>query len=459
MQFLYLFLSINLGRKNPLYFLIFPLALVSGPGVFIDPRTVLFGDDLFIIGKNIYKDVIIIYLLIIAMYLSKRYKIMPFLKTPVLQYGFYILFLILLTLVSSGLSYEGLSVMRLFLYMVLGFFLLLIIFSTATFKQFVSFFNMLFWVTGALSVFYVLNSSKIFPIYYQEDLYQEIDMGDATFFRDFMTRPYFSHFLFILAFAVTILKSKMFNRKAVLFVLVTFPFVLLYTFTRSLLVAVLIECFLVLIVIALKKSTLLFSKTIISISIACMAIFFIVQTLFSNELAYYNSRIDSAKTEGANEGNVLVRKAYLDKAYSIVTDNNSLFTGAGLNKQYEFKMNIIGAWAVDSTIPFLLFYTGLLGVLFFFGLRIYFTMRAITHIRTFFNPFSIALFATISFSLVSTLIMGGNRWGDPFIFLPFVLILTIENLQQKDKIKRRSSFPALKNTIEDGKVPERNNIK
>jgi hypothetical protein len=181
--------------------------------------------------------------------------------------------------------------------------------------------------------------------------------------------------------------------------------------------------------------------------------------LFSNELAYYNSRIDSAKTEGVNEGNVLVRKAYLDKAYSIVSENNSFFTGAGLNKQHESKMNIIGAWAVDSTIPFLLFYTGLLGVLFFFGLRIYFTMRTITHIRTFFNPFSIALFATISFSVVSSLVMGGNRWGDPFIFLPYALILTIENLQRKSKIERRSKFHIMKDTMKEKNIPVTKNIK
>jgi len=30
--------------------------------------------------------------------------------------------------------------------------------------------------------------------------------------------------------------------------------------------------------------------------------------------------------------------------------------------------------------------------------------------------------------------MGGYSWGDPFIFFPFVLVITIENLITKENI-------------------------
>lgn len=431
MQFLYLILSIYFGRKNPLYYLIFPIALLSGPGAFIDPRTVMFADDVFLFGKNIYKDVIIIYLLLVVFSLRKRWSANLLLKTPMLMYGLFIIFLILLTFARSGANYEAVNVMRLFTHMVLGYFLLVLIFSTANSLQFISFFNTLFVVTGILSIFYVINSAKIFPIFYQETLYQEIDMGQISFFRDFSTIPYFSHFLFILAFSLTVFQSKDFNRKAVLFALATYPFVLLYTFTRSFLATTLIECVIVILILVIKSPGRIFKTSTIFIAIACLLIFWLVQTKFKNELSYFTQRVESAKYEGANEENVNIRIAYHLKAYEIVKRNHSLLLGGGLNKKHESKMGMIGAWTADSTIPFLLIYTGLFGVVFYYFIGFHFLFRTISHLKKQFNPFSMALFALILSSLFSNLLMGGYSW-DPFIFFPFVLVITIENLIKKE---------------------------
>jgi hypothetical protein len=133
--------------------LIFPIALVSGPGAFIDPRTVLFAADVFLIGKNMYKDVIIIYLLFVVFSLRKQWSANLLLKTPMLLYGLFIMVLIFLTFGASGTNYEAVYVMRLFIYTVLGYFLLILIFSTADTRQFISFINILFVATGILSIF------------------------------------------------------------------------------------------------------------------------------------------------------------------------------------------------------------------------------------------------------------------------------------------------------------------
>jgi hypothetical protein len=318
--------------------------------------------------------------------------------------------------------------------MVLGYFLLVLIFSTADTRQFISFFNTLFIATGILSVFYVINSAKIYPIFYQESLYETIDVGQISFYRDFDTIPYFSHLLFILAFSLTVFKSKYCNRVAVSFVLVTYPFVLLYTFTRSLLVTTLIECAIVILTLVIKSPGRIFRTSTIVIAIACLSIFWIVQTKFKNELSYFTQRLESAKNEGANEANVNIRLAYHLKAYEIVNENHCLLFGGGINKKYEPEMARIGAWTADSTIPFFLIYTGFIGVVFYYFIGFYFLFRTISYIRNQFNPFSLALLALMLSSLFSSLLMGGYSWGDPFIFFPFVLVITIENLIKKENL-------------------------
>ena len=431
MQFLYLLLSIYLGRKNPLYYLIFPIALVSGQGAFIDPRTVLFADDLFLFGKNIYKDVVIVYLFLVVFLLRKRWNISIVSKTPMILYGLFIFLLILLTFISSGTGNEALNIMRLFTHMILGYFLLLLIFSTTNSKQFISFFNTLFVATGILSICYVINSANIFPFFYQENLYQEIEWDQGSFFRDFSTIPYFSHLLFILAITHILFQSKDFNQKAILFCLLPYPFVSLYTFTRSLLDVIIIECVLIILIFAIKSPRRIFKTTLIYIVLAFFIIIGIVQTTFKEELNYYTSRVESVKDEGAKEDNVLIRIAYHVKAFDIVKTGNSLLIGDGINKKHEQEMDTIGAWTVDSTIPFFLIFTGVLGVIFYFYIGIHFIYRTIVQLRRNFNPFSLTLFVIILSWLISSLIMGGYRWGDPFIFFPLVLVVSIDKYVEK----------------------------
>ena len=158
MQFLYLFLSIYLGRKNPLFFLIFPFALSQGPGAFIDTRTVLIVPDLFLAGKNILKDIIIFYLLGVIIYLRNKVQMHIAYKSPMKWLSVYYIFLICATLMLYGTGNEAISIIRLFLYMVLGYYLLILLFSSVKYEQFINFFNILFWVNAIQSILYVLNS-------------------------------------------------------------------------------------------------------------------------------------------------------------------------------------------------------------------------------------------------------------------------------------------------------------
>jgi len=432
MQFIYLILSIYLGRRNPLYYLIFPMALVSGPGAFIDSRTVLFGNDIFLIGKNIYKDVITLYLFLVVFHLRKYWTRNMITNTPIFSYSFYILFLIVFTFLFSGTNDEAINVMRLFIHMILGYYFITFIFSAANFKQFIQFFNTLFFATGILSICYVLNSAKIFPFFIQENLYQEIEMGGSSFFRDFSTIPYFSHLLFLLAFSLTLLKSKVFNSKALILVLATYPFVLLYTFTRSLLGITFIECILIVVLIAMKYPKRIFSFKTLGIAFILFFSIAIIQLSLKNELSFFTERISSAKSEGIEENNVAIRIAYHIKAYEILNSSNALLLGDGVNKKHESEMDEVGAWAADSSIPFLLIYTGFIGVFFYFYIHFNFLFKIYGQIEDHFNAISLTLFVTTISFILSSLFMGGIRWGDPFIFFPLVLVVTVGNLIKKE---------------------------
>jgi len=443
MQFIYLILSIYYGRKNPLFYLIFPMAMVSGPGALIDSRTVLFGVDIFTQTKNVYKDVIVVYLFLIVLYLYPRCKFSLIRKSPMGIYGIYILFLIVYTFAISGTNYDAINVMRLFTNMVLGYFLLLLVLSTASYRQFVSFVNMLLVVTAFFSVLYVLNSSKILPIFDQKIMYEEVDEGMGGFYRDFSTIPYFSNLLFLFSFAALLLKNKTFNRKALIAILITYPFVLLYTFTRGLLIGVIIELIIIIVFVAWRQPRLIFKTSTFSIALAFVIVFGAIQMIFVKEFDYYNQRMKDAKTEGTSEQNVAIRIAYHVLAYDLMSSNNSLIIGGGISKKYDQKMNSLGAWQADSTLPFLLIFTGIIGIVLYYYIGIFILITTFKSLLRYPHPLLLALFAFIAFSLIASLFTGGYHWGDPFIFFPYALVIGFNYIMMKEiksnKLKTNNS--------------------
>ena len=227
MEILYLLISLFFGFRNPLYFLIFPIALISGPGVFIDTRTVIFDEILY--GRNILKDVMVIYMLLISLFLSLRDRKIMFIKGKLAPLFIYYVIISLFSVSDN----DWIAVSRIFLYLPIGYYLIIYIFRFSDFKQFLQFFNTLIWITGVCSVLFILNSSGLLKLYDSSSLYKEINFSGAEFYRDFRTRPYFANIIFIIALCVKIFRRKYFNKHAINLVLITFPFVILLSFTRS----------------------------------------------------------------------------------------------------------------------------------------------------------------------------------------------------------------------------------
>lgn len=430
MQFLYFFLSIYLGRKNPLYFLIFPFALLQGPGAFIDTRTVLIAPEVFLIGKNMLLDITIFYLIGVVFYLRNKANFTLIYKTPMKWLFIYFIFLILSTFVSYGTSYESIAVIRLFLYMLIGYYLLVLMFSTVNYQQFIKFFNVLLWINAAQSVLYVLNSSKTIQIFDESMLYLEIDseVGIDSFLRDFSTIPIFGNMLFIYSFVSIILKERVFNKKAIFATLATFPFVLLFTFTRSILLSTGLQIIIVLCILIRLRPSKILRPYMIVLFIGAMILLGIIKSNFSNEFGYFSERVEGAVSEGKEEVNVNIRIQYYEKAVDLLSINRTLLIGNGLNKRLEAEMGDVGAWSADSTIPFLLIFTGIIGVIIYYSNQLYFLFMCMRNSFYGINSLAITLFSIMGKNLISSLIMGGNAWGSPLFYLEFALIVYIDHL-------------------------------
>lgn len=440
MQFLYLIISIYFGRKNPLFFLIFPLALLQGPGALIDSRTVLVGSELFLVGKNILKDIAVFYLMGVLIYLRNKinYEMVP--KTPMKWLFIYIIVLTFNTIILYGTTNEALAVIRLYVYMVLGFYLLILLFSTIHYNQFITFFTFLFWINGIQSILYVLNSSKILPIFDDSMFYIEIESasGKSNFIRDFSTIPMFSNLLFIYGIVSIILKEKVFNNKALYLTLITYPFVLLYTFTRSILFSGILQLIVVLLVLLKERPDKVLRGYLAVILIGTMVLLGVVKSTFSNEWGYFSERLEGVAHEGKEEENVELRLEYHEKAWSLLERNNSLWIGNGLNKGLEDEMGDVGAWSADSTIPFLLIYTGILGVILYYLNQFYFLYLSKKNLFFGINSLAITLFSMILVSIFSSLIMGGMDWGSPIFYYHFVLIVFIKNQYDRAKLVKKN---------------------
>lgn len=432
MQFLYLFLSIYFGRKNPLYFLIFPFALSQGPGAFIDTRTVLIAPEVFLHGKNILKDIIIFYLIGVVIYLRNKININVAYRTPMKWLTIYVIFLISTTLIFYGTAYEAIAVIRLFVYMVLGYYLLILLFSSVKYNQFIDFFNILFWVNAIQSVLYVLNSSKVIHIFDASMLYREIesDSSMASFIRDFSTIPMFSNLLFTYGFISLILNEDVFNKKALYASLVTYPLVMLFTFTRSILFSVGLQVIIAFVILIKLKPTRIFRPYLIALFIGALIMFGIAKSNFSDEFGYFSERVEGAISERQDEENVNIRIQYHEKAWELLSTNNTIFFGNGLNKKLESDMGDVGAWSADSTIPFLLIFTGIAGVIIYYSVQIYFLFMCMGNSFYGINSLSITLFSILIVNLFSSLIMGGNSWGSPLFYWEFSLIVYIDYLSR-----------------------------
>jgi hypothetical protein len=165
---------------------------------------------------------------------------------------------------------------------------------------------------------------------------------------------------------------------------------------------------------------IIFLLSFLAISVGVMQIFFPAQS------AYFQERLLSVKQEGKNEQNVDIMLIYVMEAGRIADENNP-FTGAGMNRRYYTRMNAIGAWIADSTIPYFLVHTGWVGVVLIFGIvLIFFADSFFLFLKTgdWLTGYLCAFFLVV---FISSLIIGGEALtGSVWVMINFALYAVIK---------------------------------
>lgn len=413
----YFILSIIMGRKNPLMYLIFPIALMAGPGMFVDSRTA--GSLSFLIQGNVSKDIASLYLLLIATYCAHKYRVKFLFPSPMLYYFYYILFVVLITIVNYSFAYDGFNEMRLWLEMMIGFFSLRAIFLSANTKQWTKFFSFLQLLTCILSVCYVINSSGTFKIFDETLLYQDdLSYGNAELIRDFRTIPLFSSFFFLLSLSCLLSKSHFLNKRLVYFSLLSYPFVLLFTYTRSMLFTTIAEAGVIMLFLGMKNGVKSIGKYVWILILGVAAIL-VMQTYFGDSLGYFTERLSGLQGPGGatEDQNVDVRMLDHLGAFNIVNQNNGFLFGVGMNRQFFNQMDMIGAWAADTSVPYLLLTTGWIGVLFYYITGFMYGIKSAMAFKHNGQELFLVLAVILVFDYASKIFMGGTSWGNPLVFI------------------------------------------
>lgn len=428
----YLLLALYLGRKNPVMYLLFPLALQQGPGAFIDQTLSVSGKRIFSIYDTVFNDVLILIILGLAVcFIKARFPRTDHAGSRlILAYLLYVSVLFLLNFIGAASPYEAFLTARDFLYIGLNYFLWLAIFSAATREDYERFLRLMFFVTPLSAVLYILNSAGIVPIFPREMAYSEIDYELSSFLRDFATMPFFLLMILVLSVQSLLTPILKVPRYILLVNIGVLPIALLFTFTRSLVIIAVMQLAVIL-CLNFTRHGASGIKNVLSFAAGCLfllaPVYLVADIAFPNQVSYLTSRFTDASTEGKHEQNVDVRLAYLNKAIEI-TDYTSSAFGAGMNRTYYPQMNDIGAWKADSTIPFLLYHTGWVGVGFLYLILIFFCIdSAFLYYRTgdWFVAYLTSYFAATT---VSSLIMGGGAlYGSVWSFMNFAVFVVVRD--------------------------------
>ena len=411
-----------MGKRNPLFYLILPYALQQGEAAFIDQYITISGRNILSPYTTIFTDVLFFITAGIAIFLIKvRYRRITWAGSILI---FTFLLYVLALWVTSLMNYpDGEEVFltgRQFLYIALGYYMWVAILQSVTRIQYEQFLKLMLYVTPISAILYILNSGGIVSLYDPSLIYQEVNFGTETFLRDFRTIPLW--LIPVLVLSALTLISPTFNvsKKIVLLNIVVLPVALLFTFTRSLVFIVIIQIvFLFLLYISKLNGRL--ARNIILLLAFLSIPFIVIQKTFPVQTAYFHERLLSVSKEGKDEENVNIRINYFTEANKIVNEN-SAFVGAGMDREYYSRMNAIGAWITDSTIPYFLIHTGWIGVALIFGIVLaFFTDSFFYFLKTrdwlagYLSAFFLAVF-------ISSLIMGGEvLTGNVWVFANFAL--------------------------------------
>lgn len=410
-----------------MFYLILPYALQQGEAAFIDQYITIAGKNILSPYTTIFTDVLFFITSGIAIFLIKvRYRRIPW-AGSILVFSF--LLYVLALWVRSIMNYtDGEEVFltgRQFIYISLGYYLWVAIFQSVTREQYEQFLKLMFYVTPVSAILYILNSGGIVTLYDPSLIYQEVNFGTETFLRDFRTIPLWLIPGLVLSVLTLITPSVNVSKKIVLLNIVVLPVALLFTFTRSLVFIVIIQIVFLLILYISKFNSRLAGNIILLLAFLSIS-FIVIQKTFPVQSAYFQERLLSVGKEGKDEENINVRLNYFTEANKIVSENSTL-VGAGMNREYYSRMNAIGAWIADSTIPYFLIHTGWIGVIWIFGIVLAFFIDSFFFFlktRDWLAGYLCAFFLSV---FISSLIMGGEvLTGNVWVFANFALYSVIK---------------------------------
>ena len=447
MQFIYLFLSLYFGRKNPLYYLIFPFALSQGSGALIDTRFNL-GMEMFL-KNNSFKTISFVYLVFIFIYLKNKFKINKYGESIIHHYALYIVFLIISTLLISQLEYNAVNVIGTWVQMVVGFYSIRYIYICSNRTQFYEFINVMILVTSIQSILYCLNSSNIVKLFDPNMVYQELDFGNASFNRDFGTFPILGFLLYSYSLANLFFNDLNINKKYSFLLIASYSVALFLCFTRTLLASA-AAIFVVIAFIRLfkRKANDHFQfRNIIIMGIIAFGLYVVILSYFPSQLEYLIFRFTDNKSVGTDYSYIVRMQNLYDAIKLLSSDLISNLFGGGLNKSLYTYMSIHGSWLADTTIPVLLIHTGMLGVLFYFCIEVFYIIRLIPIFNKEKDPLLIVLILGIGINIANETFAGGRDWGDPLIFhyqiLASYLIFTYSRFNKNGQIKSFSNNSSL----------------
>jgi len=432
---LYVIISLYMGKKNPVYYLILPIALQQGEAAFINQYIAIGGKNILSPYTTIFIDVLFFLMLGIAIVLMKiRYKKVPWIGTTFIAiFLLYVIFLWLRSFLAFPDSNEVFLTGRAFMYISLSYFLWVAIFEAFSREQYEQLIKLMFYVTPVSTIIYILNSSKIITFYDPSLIYVEVDYGTESFLRDFRTIPLWLIPVLVLSILSLLTPTFKVPKYLVILNIMILPVGILFTFTRSILFVVIIQIVFLMVMYGYKLSGKIVTNLILFIAFLSVSLL-VIQKVFPGQANYFSERLLAAKSQGKSEENVNIRLEYVQEASRIVNLSNP-FLGAGMNRKYYFRMSAIGAWIADSTIPVFLMHTGWIGVLMIFGIVfVFFIDSFITFTKTkdWLTGYLSAYFLAL---LISSQIMGESLTGNVWTLMNFALYSVIKLNKWKPSVE------------------------
>ncbi len=427
---IYIFLSFYFGRKNPLFYLILPYALQQGQAAFIDQGFSIGGKAIFAVTGQVFVDMLFFITLFIAIiFIGARVPNKRYFGTQlILLYFFYLALITLVSFVTYSNTMEVALTSRQFFYIPLSFFLWISVFHVVTREQYEEFLKLFFYVTPISALLYILNSSGLVEIFDRELIYREVEGESTTFFRDFSTMPTQMIPVLVLSVLSLVTTTMRIPKWLLITNIIILPVAVLFTFTRSVLISTILTTLVALFLVSLSKQGRIL-RIASTFSIVCLLLFIptflISKAVFPEAVEYFSDRLGSMVAEKTEEENVDIRRQYLEKAIDITHESNEL-TGIGMNRSQYAVMNEVGAWVADSTLPFLLYHTGWIGILILYLILVYFILDSIVCYRRT-NDWLVAfLCASMITPAVSSMVMGGGlHTGSVWSFATLALYATV----------------------------------